>query len=144
MSNTPTRVRYDLSGSWLYAKQLVGSAPEATSFAFYIINEQTQRFTATTPPVRGGDNEIGKRYRIPGPMPVPLSAAEVLGMLNGCILESSITIRPGEGAEASATLQLFQDFGGGERRFLGEATAEFETIAGGVQECRPRILLEGV
>jgi hypothetical protein len=140
----PVVVSYQLDGGWLYAVQQVSAAPEATSFAFYVVNEETKRFTASTPPVRGGDDQIGRSYRVPGPLPVPMPVDEVLALLNGCILESSLTCQPGDGGfQATATLVLFQEQDGAMRE-LGQATVPFEERDDGEFKCRPRIALEGV
>jgi hypothetical protein len=134
----PVDVEYDLNGGWLYAAQYVGGAPEAVTFAFHLV--AGAQFSASTPPVRGSDDILGRPYRVPGPMPMPLP--EVLARLNGLVLESSVTARAGDGADPTATLVLLQEADGRlvER---GGSRVEFETIAGGTVKARPALRLVG-
>jgi hypothetical protein len=136
----PREVEYDLDGGWLHAAQFVGGAPVAVTFAFRLV--AGDQFAASTPPVRGSDDEVGRAYRVPGPMPIPLPLPEVLARLDGLVLESSVIAEPGDVAEPTATLVLLQERGEGLEE-LGAARVAFEPTVGGAVKALPRIRLVG-
>jgi hypothetical protein len=143
MSDT-VDVEYDLNGGMLFAAQHVGGAPEGVSFGFTLVAtlDGKEWESPSDPPKPKVDNVLGRAYRIPARLAVPMSVPEVLAKLNGVVVESVVAARSGNDVDPTATLVLLQEMDG-QRVERGGARADFQMLAGGTGVAVPRVRLIG-